>query len=720
MRVYAPAPFRYGGVDYFPGWQEVASDSLVNTLSSLLLVYKDQPVQEFAVERARIAKHIYSKDSNGNILGLVSGDGSYLGQRFDLATSGLTSRSFRGTYGRKVASWTNALQNSAGTATLETTSDLPPFADNATKVLRLTQNATASFGQQNPLDGSQAYMPSGTNPGFSAGIWVKNPGTRTLNFELKFFNAPTTKTMAWTCAIEPTSTWTFLTCSPSQQVNGGSWTFGTDVVAFVRVTQVNTSGEGAWLSGESLLFGNVYVDCAARPSFMIQFDDGQNTQRNPANVQIVSGSAFVSSTLTNVLTTAAAHPLQIGMPIVFTDAAPTSLVVGTKYWVATVPSTTTFTLATDATLATPATTTGFAGTANYQYAGTQQRSGQAIVESYGFRGSLFIVPLWLGTSGKYGYSTGNTFMSGADVQAMYAQGWSVGSHTNTHPSNNENAGLRLLGPYGYYLSNTVDNLSANYVSFWGLGATNRRRVTAGTQASPSVFTTENAHQFLVNMPIVFTDVAPTGCTLGTTYYVASVPTTTTFTLATDQGTLASRVNNSTGAFSGTCNYRYAGSAIDDSAIFADIIAGIAGVLALGIPTGAKYLALPQGAADEFVRSAVIRSGVKWVRGTEPTARSIPLGLPTGAGVSLAKNPSGGWLMQPDALPSDGVTPTITTLKSYVDDVITQGACGCSYHHSVGAASLSNLDNLCAYLRTKVDAGSLSVMTLDEFALAYKF
>lgn len=660
----------------------------------------------------------------GGVLPTSSGSplGKYLGQIS--GKQGAASKTYRGAFGRKVASWTNALQNSAGTAAL-VSGDLPPFADNSTKVLQLTQNATVSFGQYNPLDGGQGYFPSSLTVAPNMGVWVKNPNTRTLNFELRLYNAAANHTLTWNCAIEPTgNNWQFMTMSSTQGVAGGGWVFGTDLIAYVRITQKDNGPIGAWAAGEYLKFGNVYADVKARPRFLIGFDDGYSNVNTPNNTILASsGVSYVSSTLTNTLTTAAVHNLTIGAPIRFIDTAPTSLTVGTTYYVQTVPSTTTFTLATDQfTLVTTATTTGFAGTANWQYAGSQGRSGQQIVEEYGFRGNLFIVPGWLGSSGKYGYGASpSTFMSASDVQTMYAAGWSVGSHSNTHPSNNENAGLRLLGPYGYFLSNTVDNLPASYVSAWSLGASNRRRITAGTQASPSVFTAENAHQFLINQPIVFTDVAPTGCTLGVTYYVASLPSSTTFTLATDQGTLASTVNNTTGAWSGTANYRHPGSSNDSSAIYADIAAGIAGVTALGIPTGAKFFALPQGAADVYVRAACIQAALVWVRGIGSTVNTINVGLPTGGGLSGLVDYSGGWMAQQDAVQTDGATAVpFATIKSYIDTTTSIGACGCSYHHSTGFTTIANLDQMCAYLRTKVDANQIDVLTCDELAALVGF
>lgn len=618
--------------------------------------------------------------------------------------------------GKKVASWT-ALQNSAGTAAL-VAGDLPTLSDNATQALKLTQNGTASFGQQGTPDGGQSYMPLATSTGFTAGVWVKNPNTRTLNFELRFYNDAANHNIAFNGACEAGG-WTFITFSPSQQLSSG-WVLGTDMIKFIRCTQLDSGPEGAWTSGEYLLFGPVYVDLKARPRFLICFDDGnaEQSRNNPSATAIVSGSAAVTSTATNVCTTGATHNLPIGAPIMFTDTAPTSLAVSTVYYVKTTPASNQFTLATDSTLATTATTTGFSGTANWQYAGTQQRSGQGIVEEYGFRGTVFIVPSWLGTTGRYGYGgTSNKFMSSADVQQMYGEGWSVGSHSNTHPSNNDNAGLRLLGPYGYFLSNTVDNLSAKYVAAWSLGASNRRRAT-GAATGTNVITFENAHKFLINMPIVFTDVAPTGLTVGVTYYVQTIPLSTTCTLATDQGTLASTATI-TSTWSGVANYRYPGSANDDSAIYADIIAGAAGVAALGIPTGSKFFALPQGGADEYVRSACIRAGLTWIRGVSSynNAHTIPVGYPSGGGMSNINNYCGGWMQQLDAVQSDGTTITVPNLQTYINDTVTQGACGCSYHHGVGAKNIPLLDQMCAYLKTKSDARLIDVVTADDMAAA---
>jgi hypothetical protein len=633
-----------------------------------------------------------------------------------LLRSGSSTLPNHGTYGTRIASWSQL--GKANGASLVTPTELPRFAENAIKVLRLRQDPGVSFGEQNPIDTGQAYLPRGVTPGFTLGLWARNPNRRTLNFELLVFNQSGDHIIRWNCAIEPTNSWTFLTLSPSQQISLG-WRFGSDAIESVRITQQDHLAEGAWLPDEYLLFGNVYADVASRPLFLITFDDGFYSQRNRNPRPIVSRRAFVSRTDDDVLTTAANHVLVLGEPIAFTDVAPTGLVVGTTYWVSSLPSSSTFTLAPDEMLGSEVRTSGFVGTANYQYAGTALRSGQQIVESHGLKGSLFLVPSWLGSSGVYGYGGGtNKFMSADDARAMYSEGWSVGSHSNTHPSNQDSAGLRLLGPYGYFLSNPVDNLDPPYVALWGLGPEHRRRAI-GAAAGTDLVTFENPHQFLVNMPIIFTDNAPSGLTTGTIYYCQAIPSATTATFATDQGSLRSRATVASD-WVGVANYQFAGASNDDSAIYADIQAGVAGVAALGIPTGGKFFALPQGGADEYVRSACIRAGLTWVRGASWHAHTIPVGRPSGGGLSGIANPPGGWLAQPDCVQTDAArSPSIRDIESYVDDTILQGACGCSYHHHIGGGTIANLDNICGYLRRQVDANAIDVVTLDQMAAALK-
>jgi hypothetical protein len=201
--------------------------------------------------------------------------------------------------------------------------------------------------------------------------------------------------------------------------------------------------------------------------------------------------------------------------------------------------------------------------------------------------------------------------------------------------------------------------------------------------------------------------------MGTVYYVQSTPSPASATFATDQGSLRKTVTAQADG-KGLADYRYAGAANDDSAIYADLMAGVRGLEKIGIRTGASFFALPQGSADSHVRSACMRAGLTWVRGASLHGHTFPIGRPTGGGLQNIVNQPGGGIAQPDCVQTDGATtPSPAQIEDYVDATITQGACGCSYHHDVQGATVNNLEQLCAYLRRQVDAGKIDVVTLDR-------
>lgn len=589
-----------------------------------------------------------------------------------------------------------------------------PSAPASDLALRLGWGAPPSTAQQEVLAAAQAYIPPSAAPGFSVAIWARNRGARTLTFRFRLFDSTGKRQVSWDCAVDPLDRWILLTMSPSQHAMA-NWIFGQDTVGAVRVEQHDDTPEGPWQPGDYLLFGDVYVDVPGRALFLISFDDGFDSQRHPAPSLPNSPYHRVTRTDNGVFFTVGTHTVVVGDPIVFPLAAPTGLLPSTRYWVRTIPAPNAFTLAADDMLADGVASSGFVGDATFEFANDSSGSGQQIVESYGFKGSMFLVPGWLGTFGVYGYSRRpSKFMTASDALAMHEQGWSVGSHSYSHPSSAENAGLRLLGPYGYFLSDPLDSMPAQYVRAWGLDASFRRRAIRA-DAGTNVVTFENPHRFLVNMPITFVDDAPPGFVPGMTYYCQAIGSPVTATFASDQGSLRATVAV-TSNWAGLASYRYPGAALDDSAIYTDILAGIAGLEALGIPTGTRFFALPQGAADIYVRSACMRAGLKWVRGASDHAHTIAAGYPTGGGLSGIPNVPGGWLAQPDSIQTDNFDdPSIVAITGYIDEGITQQACGCSYHHAVAGATVANLDRMCAALRARADRGLVEVVTLDEMA-----
>lgn len=155
---------------------------------------------------------------------------------------------------------------------------------------------------------------------------------------------------------------------------------------------------------------------------------------------------------------------------------------------------------------------------------------------------------------------------------------------------------------------------------------------------------------------------------------------------------------------------------NDSAIYADIIAGIEGCRALGVRNPEYLFALPQGAWDASVRSAVIRSGIKHVRAISGynTMHTVGIGSPSGAGGSGTTLIPGGWIHQGDAVQTDGAT-TIANCEAYIDACIALGATGANYHHAMIQANALVLDGMLSYLKTKSDAGLIDVMTMHEAA-----
>jgi hypothetical protein len=235
------------------------------------------------------------------------------------------------------------------------------------------------------------------------------------------------------------------------------------------------------------------------------------------------------------------------------------------------------------------------------------RSYREIVENYGFKGTLYIIPSLIGTNG---------YLTQSELLSMYDRGWSIGSHSLTHPGY-LSRGLTSLGPVGFAdINDPYHNLATN----------------------------------------------------------------------------------------------------NDTAIYNDIMGGIEALKALGIPNAGDLFALPQGAWDASVMSAVIRSGVKHVRGISSYVgmHTLSIGLPSGTRDDIDSSSSSGWIHQMDAVQTDGAV-TDVQCKAYIDDCITMGATGANYHHGVTSQSGVVLDSVLAYLKTKSDAGLIDVMTTEQAA-----
>lgn len=198
-------------------------------------------------------------------------------------------RTFGGVYGTRVAIWSGgALQNSAGTAALVTTSDLPQRPDAATKVLALTQNAAQSFGQQVCETADYALAAKE-----GAGVWVKNTSGAPLSCILTFFNPAADHQLKANICVDPCDNWMFITISPTSMLSVG-WVFGTDNIHFVRVAQNDALGS-VWPTGATCYFGPVYSGVKGRARFMLCNDDMTSTVYHPGSLTSgwpASGKSF--------------------------------------------------------------------------------------------------------------------------------------------------------------------------------------------------------------------------------------------------------------------------------------------------------------------------------------------------------------------------------------------------------------------------------------------
>jgi hypothetical protein len=151
-----------------------------------------------------------------------------------------------------------------------------------------------------------------------------------------------------------------------------------------------------------------------------------------------------------------------------------------------------------------------------------------------------------------------------------------------------------------------------------------------TIASPGVFT-QVAHGLSVGMPVRFatTGALPTGLTAGTIYYVKTVPSADTFTVAaTPEGTAI----NTSGSQSGT-------HTLTD---FGTVYVAEAGTLPTGITAGQEYYVLAAGLTANSFRVSATDGGAA-VNTSGSTEGTIAMRTGSDSNNGLANSPSGAFL-----------------------------------------------------------------------------
>jgi hypothetical protein len=316
-----------------------------------------------------------------------------------------------------------------------------------------------------------------------------------------------------------------------------------------------------------------------------------------------------------------------------------------------------------------------------------------LAERFGLRSTLFVLTRHVGQPGG--------FATVAQLLAMQARGHLIALQTHANPLDGNNAGMRLLGPYGYYVQDFV------YGSVAGDSANNK-------------LTTGSAHKVIrVNSGGLYGDQGypvqmfgtnlPAPLDTVTKYWLAELNANDLRVYLTEADSMAGTnpvVLTSNGT-NGNWGYRYWGSAPDSSAILADFRAGQALLQQWGF-NGWRHLALNQGGWDAHVEEACRilqeEGSLLTVRGTQGNTGAAsasffprsPAGYFGGAVGSATNTQLGTSLSEvfnlPVALDTDAAVQA--TSQAYVQAICAAGAIGFSYHHH--QANTTKMAQQCAY------------------------
>ena len=361
----------------------------------------------------------------------------------------------------------------------------------------------------------------------------------------------------------------------------------------------------------------------------------------------------------------------------------------------------------------------FVGTSGVTIPANTPLSMMQIVEAFGLKLSLFILPTYIGKTGGCALS---------DLMAMQARGHLIAFQTYYNPIDSANEGMRLLGPQGFNLKqNVYGSISA---------------VTPGTD----LLTTANAHritraiggtgQLNQGYPVVFFGTnLPAPLVIDRVYWLRESGANDFFVHNTETESCAAQnpIDITTTGTLGNFDYRWAYSAADESRVVADIRNGQALMRDAGL-TGYKHIALNQGAIDVTVEEALMQLldtgellsvSLILASGGAAAATFMPRHSVsfTSGGIGVVGVGSQGTTISDVvtvaiALQTDSgadITNTGTNLIApYVDALVAQGAIGANYHHGMAnAISMTNIISFCDRIKLRVDNGLALTGTMAD-------
>lgn len=353
--------------------------------------------------------------------------------------------------------------------------------------------------------------------------------------------------------------------------------------------------------------------------------------------------------------------------------------------------------------------TGFVGQTGVSLAAGTAYSMAQVVAAFGLRANLYILTRHVGQPG---------FLSVAQLRELQDRyGFEIGLQTHANPFDAGNAGMRLLGPYGW-------NLEANvYGSIAGVAG------NVVTTLRPHLVTQVTANAGPQGYPVTLLGPAPPASTLqaGQPVWLHG-STATGLTLHTSEADAITGANAVVLDVGGTAwGYRYFGSAPDGSAMLQDLRTGQALMQSWGL-LGWRHVAPNQGAIDPLLEQALLvlraEGNLHTVNLTLANAgATAPAFIPrlapgfVGAGIGFTGgtqiNCSIGEICNlPVSASSEALNGS--ALRSYVQALAQRGAIGSNYHHAfANAASIEQLAAYCDEIRLQQSRGALLSGTAGE-------
>lgn len=330
-----------------------------------------------------------------------------------------------------------------------------------------------------------------------------------------------------------------------------------------------------------------------------------------------------------------------------------------------------------------------------------------LVDKFGFVANCYVLTDLIGNPG---------FETWSGLRELQSKGWSICVQAGANPVSNLSDGARLLGPIGYSLAPTPGGIASVAASVFTLSAS-RPDVIGGTAGSV-------AAGGLQSFPVVVGGTPPAPLVSGQTYYALRRGVRQfslhTIPVANFPGDNDKGLVGITGSDVSQMTLRYAGSANDESAIYADYVKAQNSLKANGL-TGFEHLALNQGGLDVYCEKAILAAGFKSVQTISNRVEFVPTfaGFVSLAASNVGLTPStngrngttlSGAFSVKTVIQTDGAISELNVRK-FVADCVKYGSVGANYHHNE-----TNLPVFLAYLdqlKIFADAGLLEVLSVEE-------